>query len=225
MRHGRLVVCLLAAALALSPPRAPAAAEPAVNEHVQTAGEADKGPAHAEHAASDPFSRALDLTIWTVVVFVVLLLVLRRFAWGPMLRALQQREKTIHDSLEQARQEREAAERLRADLQRQMDQAHDKVRQLLDEARRDARRSTDEMLAETRSQMQAERQRLHREIDTARDQALQQLWARTAELAALVSSRAIRRQLTPDDHRRLVEEALAELNQAGAGADGARAGA
>jgi F-type H+-transporting ATPase subunit b len=98
------------------------------------------------------------------------------------------------------------------------------VRQLLDEGRRAAQRQHDEMMAQARAEIQGERDRLHREINMARDQALQQLWAQAADLATLVSSKAIRRHLTPDDHRRLVDEALAELRQTKRNGDGARAG-
>jgi F-type H+-transporting ATPase subunit b len=59
-----------------------------------------------------------------------------------------------------------------------------------------------------------ERERLRRDISTARDQALQEIWNQTAQLATLISAKAIRRELTDEDHRRLVDEALAELRQA-----------
>ena len=61
---------------------------------------------------------------------------------------------------------------------------------------------------------EAERERLHRDINTARDQALKQLWEQSAQLATLISAKAIRRQLSPEDHRRLVDEALADLQGA-----------
>jgi F0F1-type ATP synthase membrane subunit b/b' len=71
------------------------------------------------------------------------------------------------------------------------------------------------MLNRARTEIQAERDRLRREIDLARDNALQDLWGQAARLATLVSAKAIRRHLTPADHERLVQEAVAEM---GAGA-------
>jgi F-type H+-transporting ATPase subunit b len=155
------------------------------------------------------------LGAWTVVVFLVLLWVLRKYAWGPMLEGLQRREQMIRSTVEEAQRAREEAQRLRGELQAEMDRAAEKVRDLMDSARRDAQHATDDMLARARTDVQKERDRLHREIGMARDQALQEIWKQTAQLATLVSAKAIRRELNPDDHRRLVDEAIAELRQAG----------
>jgi F-type H+-transporting ATPase subunit b len=157
----------------------------------------------------------LDLGIWTIIVFVLLLLVLRRFAWGPMLDALHQREQYIRTAREEAERSREEAQRLRAQFQAEMDRAAEKVRDLMDQARRDAQHAADDMLARARADVQKERERLHREVGIARDQALQEIWNQTAQLATLISAKAVRRQLNSDDHRRLVDEAITELRQAG----------
>lgn len=179
-------------------------------------GEAHTAPAghEAEHEPNI-FEYALDLTIWTLVVFLVLLFVLWKFAWGPMLAGLQKREETIHSAVEEARKAREEAQQLRGQLQAEMDRAAEKVRGMIDDARRDAQRVSEELTAKARTEIQTERERLHREIELARDQALQELWTHTARLATLVSSKAIRRQLNEDDHRRLVDEAIADLGAAG----------
>ena len=70
------------------------------------------------------------------------------------------------------------------------------------------------MIAKARAEIQAERERLRREIEMARDQALQELWKQAADLATMISAKAIRRQLSAEDHRRLVDEALTELQGA-----------
>ena len=159
------------------------------------------------------FGKALDLAIWTLVVFLVLAFVLGRFAWRPMLQGLEQREHTIHSELEQAQKERQEAQALNERWKAEMAQAQEQVRQMLDEARRNGQHAAEELLNKAKIDGQAERERGWREIVLATDQALQQIAAQTANLAALVSSKAIRRQLTPEDHRQLVDEALAELNQ------------
>jgi F-type H+-transporting ATPase subunit b len=157
------------------------------------------------------FQPAIELSIWTIAVFVVLLMILRVLAWKPMQEGLQKREHGIQRAIDEARKARDEAQQLREQWQREMDRANEKVGDILDHARRDAQNTTEEMVAKARTEIQAERDRLRREIETARDQAIQQLWNQTADLATLVSAKAIRRQLTPDDHRRLVDEALNEL--------------
>lgn len=179
--------------------------------------------AHAPKS-ENPLSPAADLGIWTLVVFALLYLFLRYFplpgangksAWTAMLGGLQRREETIRGALDDAKKAREEAQQLRVHLQKQLDKAGEMVRDILDEARRDAQHTTEEMVSKARGEIQTERDRLRREIEMARDQALQELWNQTATLATLVSAKAIRRQLSPDDHRRLVDEALADLRQAG----------
>jgi F-type H+-transporting ATPase subunit b len=173
--------------------------------------------AAAAHDQKDPFKQALDLTIWTIVVFLVLLLVLKRFAWKPMLEGLQRREASINDALENARKAREEAEKVRARYQHEIAHAHETVREILDEARRDAAHAKEEMMASARTEIQAERDRGRREIKTATDQALKELWDQSAKLATLISSKAIRRELNVDDHRRLFDEAVSELKEANVG--------
>jgi F-type H+-transporting ATPase subunit b len=169
----------------------------------------------AEKEKQDILSPRLDLSLWTIVVFVVLLLVLRKFAWRPMLEGLHKREQAIQGALDEAQHARADAQRLRDQLQGEIDRAQEQVRDILDQGRRDAQRTTEDMLNRARTEIQAERDRLRREIDLARDNALQDLWGQAARLATLVSAKAIRRHLTPADHERLVQEAVAEM---GAGA-------
>jgi F-type H+-transporting ATPase subunit b len=172
-----------------------------------------QAPTAEQHAV--PGHQILDLAIWTSVVFVVLLFVLGRYAWRPMLEGLQKREQRIRAALEDAEAARAETQRVRAQLQAEMDRAAEKVREILDEARRDAQHATDDMLGKARVEIQKERERMHRDIRMARDQALQEIWSQTAQLATLISAKAIRRQLNSDDHRRLVDEAITELRQAG----------
>jgi F-type H+-transporting ATPase subunit b len=174
-----------------------------------------EGASPHEGEKPDILSPRADLGIWTIVVFVLLFLVLRKYAWGPILQGLQTREENIKEALAQAQRARDEAQAMRAELQKEMSHAQDKVRELMDEARRDAQRARDEMIAQARAEIQSERERLQREIGMARDQALQELWTQTAQLATLVSAKVIRRQLSVDDHRRLVDEALGELRTVG----------
>jgi F-type H+-transporting ATPase subunit b len=157
-----------------------------------------------------------DLGLWTLVVFGLLFLILKRAAWGPILEGLQRREENIHGALEEAKKARDEARLLRDELQKDRDNNAATVASMLEAARRDSLKLKDELLSEGRAEVGKERERLLREISTAKDQALKDLWEQTAQLATLVSAKAIRRELTPDDHRRLVDEALTEFRGAAA---------
>jgi F-type H+-transporting ATPase subunit b len=165
----------------------------------------------------DLFRPAMDLGIWTLVVFLVLLAVLGKFAWKPMMQGLEHRERAIHAALHEAQQAREETARLRAQLEEQMRKANEQARSLLDEARRAGERTTAEMIAEAHKKIQGEQERLQREMNLAYAQARRDLQSEAANLATLVASKVIRRQMNHDDHRHLVEEALAELRHTGDG--------
>ena len=159
----------------------------------------------------------LGLGIWTIVVFVVLLLVLRKYAWGPMLEALARREQSIRGAVEEAKVARAEMDRMRSDFEARMAEANAQIPKMMAEARRHAEELAADFRARAQADIQAERQRLRREIDTAKDQAMQELSTHTAQLATLISAKVLGRSLSEDDHRRLFDEALGEMRQAQAG--------
>jgi F-type H+-transporting ATPase subunit b len=174
---------------------------------------------HLEHAEvqrpmENPMKIAAEVGIWTIVVFILLLLILRKAAWGPILEGLHKREETIKNAVEEAKQARADTQRVTAEFQVKMDQAYAEIPKIMAQARREAEAFKEEMRAQTAKDIQIERQRLRREIETARDQALQELWNQAAQLATLISAKAIGRSLTEEDHRRLLDEAIVELGQA-----------
>jgi F-type H+-transporting ATPase subunit b len=154
-----------------------------------------------------------ELGIWTLVVFVLLCLILRKAAWKPMLEGLHKREQNILSAIEDAKRARQEADALRQQFQAEMAKVHEQAAAIVEKARQDAKQLTEKMIAEARADIQEERERLHRDLQTAKDQALQELWNQTAQLATMIASKAVQRQLSVDDHRRLVDESLAELSQ------------
>jgi F-type H+-transporting ATPase subunit b len=153
------------------------------------------------------FKGSTDLGICTLVVFGLLVFILGRYAWKPMLDGLKKREDNIRVAAEDAQRARDEAQQLRTQLQQEMARSAEQVQQMIDEGRRDAQRNADEVMARAKAEVQTERQRLHREIEAARDQALQQIRDQVVHVAAAVTTKAIRRELTPEGHRRLADEA------------------
>jgi F-type H+-transporting ATPase subunit b len=188
---------LLVVALCVAPAMA--------NEPAGAGGEAKK---------ENIFAGFIDLSLWTIVVFLVLMWVLKKWAWGPMLQALKDREVSISSAAEEAKQAKEEAARLRAELQAEITKVRAEAQAVRDEARRDGERLREEITSKAKAEMQAERDRLRKDMETARDQALQDLWAQTVQLSTMVASKAVKRQITIDDQHRLVDEALAELRGA-----------
>lgn len=196
----------------------PAAAHPAPAAH---AAEAPAAPNHASapHAEAphgephkaDPMEVQTGLAIWTFVVFLGLMAVLGKFAWNPLLKALHHREEHLENCLLQSEKARNEAEQLLAEHRKLMAETDDKVRDLLYQAQRKAETRSAELLRQAQSEADASRDRAQREIASARDQALSEIWTRTADVAVSVAGRALSKQLTEDDRRRLLDEAIKEL--------------
>jgi F-type H+-transporting ATPase subunit b len=184
---------------------------------------AEAAPGGGEHGASaedaNPLKPEPTLAIWTLVVFVGLLIVLGRYAWKPLLTALHERERHMQHVLEETERARNESEGLLAEHRRQMARAADEVRGILDKARQDAQATAEQLIKQAQEEGEAARQRAQRDIATARDQALAEIWQTAADTAVAVAAKVLSTQLTPDDHRRLLEAAIREL-PAAAGTNG-----
>ncbi|MEX0586146.1 MAG: F0F1 ATP synthase subunit B [Pirellulales bacterium] len=170
----------------------------------------EKHAADADHgsASTDPLSVDPDLSIWTAIVFVVLLAVLWKFAWGPISEALDKRERTIGENIAAAERAGDDARRLIAQYEAKLASAADEVRQLLEEARRDADHTRQEIVAEARVAAKAEHDRQMREVQTAIEAALKTLAERSATLAVELAGKIVRRELKPQEHESLIRETV-----------------
>jgi F-type H+-transporting ATPase subunit b len=152
------------------------------------------------------------LMIWTLVIFAIVFLVLRRFAFGPIQRGIDKRRDRIREALDEADRARVGAEKLMAEQ-----------REALAKARTDA----EAMLAEARSVADAQHRRLREELDEERkrrleetrkdieaetQRALGQIRAEVADLALEATEKVTGKVLTAEDHGRLIEEAIQELD-------------
>ena len=156
-----------------------------------------------------------ELGIWTLVVFALLFFILKKVAWGPILDGLRKREETIQGALTDAQKARDEAKGVRDQVQRRLDQIGEEIRNLMDDARRKAEGLAADLTAKARQEIQADRDRLLPRNRGGKRQGIARILGQTAQLATLVSAKTIRRQLNQEDHRRLVDEALVELRQAG----------
>lgn len=172
----------------------------------------------ASHAAdahagekSSVFAGGIGNAIVTLIIFGVVVYVLGTKAWPPLLRVLHEREQMIHTALQNAKHEREEAEKLLAKYKEQIERARVEATSIVDEGRRDAdavrrriqeeaKRESDEMLA-----------RAKREIQLATDTAVKDLYDKTAELAVQVASGIIKKELRAEDHKSLVTESLQRM--------------
>lgn len=148
------------------------------------------------------------LIIWTIITFVILLIVLRKVAWGPILSALEQREQTIRNALEEAQRARQEAEQLVAQHQQTLAVANREVAHLLEQGREEAERLRVSMTEQAREEAQRLVEVARRDIDRERQLAMQELKNTAADLALAAAGRLLSTAMTTEDHRRLITEFL-----------------
>jgi F-type H+-transporting ATPase subunit b len=145
------------------------------------------------------------------VVFILLLLILRKFAWGPICDALDHREQSIANNLAEAQRSHDEAKRLLAEHEARLAQTAGQVRALMDEARRDAEAQQQAILAEAEAAAANQKQRALKEIDAAKNAALADLARASVDQALGLAGRIVGQELRADDHDRLIQDALAKF--------------
>lgn len=160
---------------------------------------------------TSPLEFKKDLAIWTAVVFLVLLAVLWKFAWGPIAQGLEKREHQIADQISQAEHSNQEARRLLEEHRQKLDASQDEVRAIIEQGRRDAEQLGREMLEKAKADAAAERDRALQQIDTATAGALKELAERSATMAVDLAGKIVRNRLNPQDHARLIEEAVSQF--------------
>lgn len=166
-----------------------------------------------DHGESSLFAGDLGNVIWTLVVFLLAVFLLGKFAWGPLLGTLQERESFIRDSLEQAKSDREAAEARLAEYTSKLEEARAEATAIVDEGRRDSEVVRATIETDARAEAEKMIERAKREIGVAKSTAIRELYERSAGLATEVASLVIKREVTAADHERILAEAIERLDR------------
>ena len=165
----------------------------------------------APAAGLSPFAGNLGNAIWTLGIFVIVVIVLGKFAWGPVLALLQQREEFIHRSLSDAKRDRDEAEARLKDYAAKLQSAHADAVAIIEEARRDAERER----GEVRQRAKAEADKLitnaERQIQLETTRAVQQIRQEAVDLSVSIASKLLQRNISKEDNERLIDEALRQV--------------
>ena len=148
------------------------------------------------------------LMIWTIVSFLILLVILKKAAWTPILKALDEREKGIKGNIEAAKQAREDADRSLEEYRRKLSEAHTEAQSVVSKARQDAERIGEELKAKYKVDADAIIDKAKKQIDLERQAAVNEIRAEVAGLAIAAAEKVIGKTLDTEDHRRLVMESL-----------------
>ena len=152
------------------------------------------------------------LMIWTIVCFLVTLFVLKRYAFGPIQQTIDERRERIRQSLSEADRAREEAHKLIEEHRALIRQARQEADDIRTEARRDAEAQRERVRDETEADRQRRIEETRRQIEAETRRSLEQIRREVAELTIEAASKVTQRSLDDADHRRLIEQAIGELD-------------
>ena len=169
-----------------------------------------------EHAAAEApqgglLSPSGGLMFWTLIIFLFLFFVLSRYAFKPITAAVAAREKALEDAIAGAKADREAAAKLLAEHQAQLDNARAEAQKLIVEGRQVGEKVRAEMIEETRSQQQEMLDRARREIDSEKQRAIADLRREAVDLAIAGAGKVIEKNLDDASNRQIVESFLSSI--------------
>ena len=174
-------------------------------------GEPAHGEAHGEPPLINEPAAGIVPALTTLIIFVLLLVVLGKYAWGPIASGLQAREEKIRKDIADAEAARARAEQTLAEYNKRLATAEGEVRDIIGRATADAERVATGIRARAEQEAEERLERARREIDAAQKQAIAQVHAETATLATAVAEKILRRNLNADDQRDLVNQSLEQL--------------
>jgi F-type H+-transporting ATPase subunit b len=152
------------------------------------------------------------LMIWTIVCFLITLFVLKRYAFGPIQKAIDERRERIRASLDEADRAREEARRLLEEHRALIGRAQTDAEEILNEARRIADANERRMREELEEDRQRRLEDTRKQIEAETRRALEQIRLEVVDLSILAATKVTRKSLDDADHKRLIEEAVGELD-------------
>jgi F-type H+-transporting ATPase subunit b len=165
----------------------------------------------AEETTLSPFAGNLGNAIWTLAIFVLVVIVLGKFAWGPVLSLLKQREDYIHKSLSDAKHDRDEAEARLREYGAKLQTAQAEAVSIIDEARRDAERLRQELRERAKSEADTMIKNAERQIDLQTTRAVQQLRQEAVDLSVTIASKILERNISKEDNEKLIADALRQI--------------
>jgi F-type H+-transporting ATPase subunit b len=156
------------------------------------------------------------LMFWTLVTFVILLIILGKLVFPKITAAVEAREKALEEAIEGAKRDREAAAQALAEQQRQIEAARNEAQKIIAESRQTGEKVRSQMIEETHAQQQQMLERARREIEQEKERAIAEMRREAVELAIAGASKVIEKNLDDQSNREIVESFLSSIPTGGA---------
>jgi F-type H+-transporting ATPase subunit b len=164
-------------------------------------------------AASNLVDVRPGLIFWTLVTFILVAVLLRRVAWGPILKVVDEREKTIAASIESAKRERAEAERLLAEQKEAIQKARAEAAEMMRRNAEDVEKLRNELVSKARAEAEAQKTDALREIQNEKAKAVNDVKNIAAELAIQIAERLLNERLDATKQKELASQYLAEISR------------
>ena len=151
------------------------------------------------------------LFIWTILTFLALLALLAKFAWRPLLAALDTRQTAIRKSLDDAQQAKEELERLHVESGQIIQRARNDAEAIIAQSRSDGDRLRDELKQKARAEADHIVKNAERQIQLETSRALEQIRHEAIDLSVMIASKIIKRNLSKEDNQKLIDDALKQV--------------
>jgi F-type H+-transporting ATPase subunit b len=151
------------------------------------------------------------LFIWTILTFLVLLALLAKFAWKPLLQALESRQESIRKSLDDADRAKNELQRLQHESTEIIQNARFNAEAIIAQSRSDAERVREELKQKAKEEADAILRNAQQQIQLQTRQALQEIRHEVADMAVMIASKVLERNVSKEDNDRLIDEALKQM--------------
>ena len=151
------------------------------------------------------------LLIWTIITFLIVVFILRKFAWNPIIHALDERAEKIHGDIEKAEKLRSEAEALISNYNQKLIQAKDEAIAIVNEANADATRLKNKMLQETQDEIKNLKDNSLKDIELAKAKAIAEVQAHIVEISVNIAGQILHKKISANEHATFVQEEIAKL--------------
>ena len=165
--------------------------------------------------ADPPLQFRIDTLIFSLLIFVILVMLLAKYAWKPIADGLEKREDSIARDINDAKTANEKAQATLAQYENRLQAARDEASALVAEAKKDAELAREKILARANEEAQRQRERAIAEIQAAKDQAVRELAEHSVDSAVSLAGNLVGKELSANDHQRLIEQSLERFAQSG----------
>ncbi len=183
-------------------------------EHTATTAHEEQPASHGEHEGGGaPMQAEPNLWIWTLAAFIIVFLILNKFAFPRIIEALEKRNDKIEGDLKNAELTREEAEKMLAEYKAQLDEARTEAKKIMDEGRglgENIRKETIEKATEEANQLI---KRAQEEITREKEKALKELQGQIADISIEVAAKVIQKTLSKEEHSQLIDQYISEVGR------------